>query len=122
MKISKSKVLLIALILVIPPIMMVASCLGSWENLRVYTSPSGDMSLRVETYIPTFKFFDPNREKERLHIERNGWEYSAEFSIGHRDDKELWMDKCTVEWNEKEVVLNTPDGYSIHLQKDYNPG
>jgi hypothetical protein len=79
------------------------------------------MSLRVETYVPTFKFFDPNREKERLYIEHNGWEYPAEFSIGHREDKKQWMDECTVNWTEHEVIFNTPRGYSIHLSKDYSP-
>lgn len=120
---SKSKVifLLSVIIVLIPPIMIVASWFGEWHDLRVYKSPDGALSLRVQTYVPTFSFLDPRREKERLYIDRGGWDYPAEFSIQCTDDKGAWIDKCIVEWNENEVVLATPNGYSIHLQKDYNP-
>ncbi len=119
MKKSNVVVVIVLLVLLIPPAMILVSSVGEWKDLRVYKDPSGSGSLRVQTYVPLFNFF--GTEKQWVFIDRGGWDYPAQFSIQYTDDKQGWMDKCTVEWKETEVIFNTPDGYSIHLSKGYNP-
>lgn len=118
---TKMIVILVVMVLLIPPSMIVASWSGKWKDLRTYKAPDGSLSLRVQTYVPTFSFFDPGREREMAFIDHGGWDYPAVFQIQYTDDKGAWIDKCTVEWKENEVLLKTPDGYAIHLYKDYNP-
>ncbi|MDH3360242.1 MAG: hypothetical protein OEL55_05160 [Desulfobulbaceae bacterium] len=119
MKKSKVIVLLTVIMLLVPISMIILSSVGEWKDLRVYKAPEGDLSLVVQTYVPVVNYFDS--ERQWVYIDRGGWNYPAQFSIQYTDDKEGWMDKCTVEWRETEVVFKTPDGYSMHLSKGYNP-
>jgi len=115
-------IVLLALgLLVTPPVMLFLSSLGDVVDLRVYEGPDGKASLRVQAYVPTFDLFDTARHW--VQIDRGGWEYPVYFSIPERGRNEwdAWLEQCSVEWQETEVIFKTPAGYSIHLTKDYAP-
>ncbi len=120
MKKSTAATLLILITLLLPTAMIILSTAGEWKDLHVYKAPEGNLSLRVQTFSPIVDFL--HAERQRVYIDRGGWDYPAEFSIQYTNDKAGWMKQCAVEWKENEVIFNTPDGYSIHLSKSYNPG